>query len=595
MIVAVLQALATAAAGVALFHLWRAALPAEVWLRRVVAAGFLARAVAGQALFWISWARLPLLPHLQAGNGLWFFGVDGELYFANAVTAASDGLAAIARVPPQAALVYVQLLAAAVWLFGAVTSAGLLINLFCYLGCVALLRRWTNAAIAITAISISPAFILWSLQPLKDPLFQLLVVAFVCACAAWQRAWTQAPRWRNVAALAALLAVVLAALSGVRWYVAFALLIAALPFLFTTALRACERRGVALGTAAAVALLLVQALLAGGRGQVPRPIVALLTPSTSFGAMANLPSLIAGQVGGARDAFEQTGGSTAIQVERRPSNGRSVRRAEARRSTPADGQVREVVGGIVDGWNRGDVEAVVANFDDTPDVEIWNDGKRTAAGPEQVRDVYGALAAATEREAVRIAGVRTAIDGSTATASGQWQRESHGRRRSGSVTFVLRRTGGGWRVVRQTTDTRSGGPQTPGPSGGLKPAAPLLRLAAGAGAIVVPRVVGEGLGLFHIGGGRGFLWLADVDTLVFDLALIVSIAVIATRFRAARRDPLVWMLAILTLLIGVPLAYSVTNFGTLFRLRETVYLGIILAPAAAIAAAARDVADDGGP
>lgn len=110
--------------------------------------------------------------------------------------------------------------------------------------------------------------------------------------------------------------------------------------------------------------------------------------------------------------------------------------------------------------------------------------------------------------------------------------------------------------------------------------------------MLLPRAAGESLGLFHIGGGRGFLWLTDVDTLLFDLALILSLFIIGTHFRAARRDPLFWMLVALTLLIGIPLAYTVTNFGTLFRLRETVYLGVILAPAAAIAASARHAPAD---
>jgi ketosteroid isomerase-like protein len=551
--IAALQLLATAAAGFALFRLWRAALPPQLWLQRVVVAGFLVRAIGGQLLFWISWARLPILPQLQAGHGLWFFGVDALGYFANASAASSEGLAAIARMPPQPALVYVQLLALASWLFGAVTSTGLLLNLFCYLGCTALLRRWTNAAIAITAISVSPSFILWSLQPLKDTFFQLLVVAFVCTCAAW----TRQPRWQH----GALLVLVLAALSGVRWYVAFALLIVAVPFLLVTA-----RRGLALATAAVLALLLSRALLVGGRGQVPQPVVALLTPSTTFAAMAELPSLI----GGARDAFDATGGRTVIQPPPRP-------RAAPPLAPPAgsdETQIRAVVARTVDGWNRGDAEAILAHFDDAPDVEIWNDGKRAAAGPKEVREVYAATAASTE--AVTIADVRVVIDGRTATASGRWQRES----RAGSVTFALRHRGGRWRVVKQLTT--SGGQAILPVRTDRIVYPPLVR---GAAAMVLPRVIGQALGLFHVGGGRGFLWLADVDTLVFDLALLLSIAVIATRFRAARREPLFWMLVALALLIGIPLAYSVTNFGTLFRLRGTVYLAIILAPAAAIAAA----------
>ena len=76
-------------------------------------------------------------------------------------------------------------------------SVALLINLFSYLGTVAILVQWsrrqpraaTAAALAIVALTFSPALVLWSLQPLKDPFFQFLFVAFVAACAAWQRAW----------------------------------------------------------------------------------------------------------------------------------------------------------------------------------------------------------------------------------------------------------------------------------------------------------------------------------------------------------------------------------------------------------------------
>src|ERR1041385_5300341 len=90
---------------------------------------------------------------------------------------------------------YVQLLSTFIWLFGSAPSVALLINLFCSLGTVAILVHWsrtqprtaTAAALAIVAITFSPAFVLWSLQALKDPFFQLLFVAFVAACAAWAR------------------------------------------------------------------------------------------------------------------------------------------------------------------------------------------------------------------------------------------------------------------------------------------------------------------------------------------------------------------------------------------------------------------------
>jgi hypothetical protein len=108
----------------------------------------------------------------------------------------------------------------------------------------------------------------------------------------------------------------------------------------------------------------------------------------------------------------------------------------------------------------------------------------------------------------------------------------------------------------------------------------ITRLLSGIVAIVLPRRVGEWLGLVHIGGGRGMLWFTEIDTLIFDAALLFAAAVLITRFRVAYRDPLTWLIFMLTLLVGVPLAYSVSNFGTLFRYRDIVYLGWLLAPLA---------------
>src|SRR5437899_3192094 len=96
MILVLIQAVLLAAVGFGLYRLWQAASPSERWLRYVVAAGFLSRAILGQALFWISWGRLPIARNLQVGNGLWFFAVDAvEFYFPAAVKGARNGLWAI--------------------------------------------------------------------------------------------------------------------------------------------------------------------------------------------------------------------------------------------------------------------------------------------------------------------------------------------------------------------------------------------------------------------------------------------------------------------------------------------------------------------
>jgi len=303
MILFSLQTVLLLAAGFALFRLWRAAMPSERWLRLAVAAGFLARAVLGQALFWISWAHLPIARSLQLGNGFWVFAEDALWYFPEAVRAAEKGLGAIVMFDRNAASVmYVQVLSTFVWLFGSAVSVALLINLFSYLGTVAILVQWsrkqprtaTAVAIAIAAIAFSPAFVLWSLQPLKDPFFQLLFVAFVAACAAWQRAWLAPGRWAARLGIGALLIVLLFALAGIRWYFAAVLVLAAALFMLLIVFQAVERRGVCLAAAAVVVFLLSQSLAVSAASYLPVRVRAILNPKTALESVTTAPaSLVA--------------------------------------------------------------------------------------------------------------------------------------------------------------------------------------------------------------------------------------------------------------------------------------------------------------
>ena len=52
-----------------------------------------------------------------------------------------------------------------------------------------------GAIVAVVGISIAPAFILWSFQPLKEPLFVFLFVSYVAMCRTWQRVWSQEGTW----------------------------------------------------------------------------------------------------------------------------------------------------------------------------------------------------------------------------------------------------------------------------------------------------------------------------------------------------------------------------------------------------------------
>lgn len=188
------------------------------------------------------------------------------------------------------------------------------------------------------------------------------------------------------------------------------------------------------------------------------------------------------------------------------------------------------------------------------------------------------------------------VSGATAVAKGRWIRENGAGSQGGTLELTMRRSAEGWRGTHHVS--------TPDPVEAPRPVAPppvappfevavteddaiqqsqsrMARLVSGAAAVFLPRVVGERLGLFHVGGGRGMFWFVELDTLVFDAVLIFAITALVLQFSSSLRNPLAWFIVLLTLLAGIPLVYTITNFGTLFRLREMIFLGVLLAPLAA--------------
>jgi len=99
------------------------------------------------------------------------------------------------------------------------------------------------------------------------------------------------------------------------------------------------------------------------------------------------------------------------------------------------------------------------------------------------------------------------------------------------------------------------------------------RLATGFAAMFLPRFVAQALGLIRIGGGRGFWIFVETDTLVFDAMLLFSAIYCTRALRSwARMTPLFVFLVLLFVMTAAPMIYTVTNFGTLFRLRLMVYV-----------------------
>jgi len=292
---------------------------------RLTTAGLLARAIGGQLLFWISYLNLPFARSLQLGNGFWFFSLDGIYYHATSVKFAHAGLVSIAAMPRDfPSVAYIQILSVLALLTGDSPAVGLLMNLYCYLLTCVLILRWRASGdstarvkeIAIAAVSLSPAAILWSMQPLKDIFFVFLITAIVGACAAWARA-AESDRPRLLLTLSALLVVCMWVLSGVRWYVGFAELLAFLVFFPMVVFKSRRKLLVS-----AVSLVLLEscnlALVAGGGPYVPHRLASILNPGfkdalATPAAVGALPQLMTASVTKARSGFEEGGGATIIR------------------------------------------------------------------------------------------------------------------------------------------------------------------------------------------------------------------------------------------------------------------------------------------
>lgn len=107
------------------------------------------------------------------------------------------------------------------------------------------------------------------------------------------------------------------------------------------------------------------------------------------------------------------------------------------------------------------------------------------------------------------------------------------------------------------------------------------RMVTGSAALILPRAVAQSLGLIQVHGGRGFWLFVEIDTLVFDAALVVALASVIRRLRERRMPNAVfWLVLIVAGTIAVLLAYTVSNFGTLFRHRMMVYVCLALMPLA---------------
>jgi hypothetical protein len=436
---------------------------------------------------------------------------------------------------------------------------------------------------------------------LKDTYFQFLFMSFIAACAAWQRAWAGPGQagWR--AAIGAFLLVSMFGLSSIRWYFGFVLLLAASFFLLMTALTVKRQKPAAILSAVVLSILLARTLVVAAGVYLPTLLIEALNPRTTLDTARAVPAFLFQNVESARAAFDAAGGDTTIGLGSRLRQSAAVAAtkpaltnlprpqiaATSVRSSsnpPEVAEIRAMIDKDVAIWNRGDINALMNMLERTPDAEGAN-GVSGVGGWRTAFDYCRRHSAKLVLSDLRIEETGDA----TASVSGHWEMTNGVKSRYGLFSAALRRVAGdGWKPVRITVPRPTPVAQTDDGGGEIqKPSSRGARLVTGAAVVILPRSIGEWLGVFHIGGGRGMLFFTEIDTVIFDAALLLALFAVATRFRVAVRDPLTWFTLLITLLIGIPLLYSISNFGTLFRLREMIYIGLVLTPLAVATAVSR--------
>ncbi len=554
----------------------------------IIALGLLVRAVAGLTLFWISYLHLPLGRSLQTAKGYWFFALDGQFYHLTASRLASEGLAAILAAPATLSSVsYVQSLALFLWVTGSGAAGGVLFNLIMYLVTASIIVWWAArvpsgrraALFALAACALSPSAILWTTQSLKDPFFHGLVAVFFMAAVVWHGAWReQRLRIGHLAGGWLLLALAIFAMAGIRWYYALAMLGGAAAFLVHSAVGA-QRWRVAIPVSALALLALSRAFLLGASPSIPSAVRAALSPWEQQVSLAGLSGWLLHEVDARRDRFVRSGGATAFGADIEPADSSPATGSPTAPALPPSTSSTTAPATVP----PAATEYVALGLDVR---QVWI--AHGAAGPGQ------RLALAVNRVrpggTADVAGVRpddvlVAIDAHPVANVAELRQRAREMRPDTALTIDLIRDGQPRtvQVRRNRLGGRARNSAAPTerafslPPGLVSPP----RWRAGMLMMFIPTSLQRLFGTSVVSGGRGLLALTDIDTLFFDAVLVIAFATTVGHRRSYHNSVFVLAL-LLTLVIALPMIYTVTNFGTLFRLR-----GMVLGTAALLPLAAR--------
>jgi hypothetical protein len=673
----------------------------------IVAAGFLARAILSQALFWISYLRLPIGRSLQLGPGFWFFGSDGEFYFHYAQELARNPSTLLRAAESYPSPFFIQVFTVAVGLFGAVPSVGILLNCAAYVGICSLIahlglrngRIAAPAVFALAAVSFSPAGVLWSMQPLKDTFFLFMVMAAVATCFKWHELWTSRRGERSLVlpltACAATLLALVYALSSMRWYFGLVVWLSCI-VLFTGTVFAAPRRAAAVLPNVLLFLLLPYVVILGTGTDMPVSLQPALDWRGGPKSFLSLPDRLATFIKSARDGYDRTPGATNIEAGAAlaaaeeappkdvPQPAQPVVKAPQKAATIA-GEPRRAAGEtkppsvpkkrarrprkteepppqetIAAAKTTSDATHVASATSDATPAPSLNPPSHAATPPPHVPIAQvtssspappAKVASADPSEFVCIApwpwaahhdkvvptevtakppaqpaaststsppvlpaSIATSTHAPPAPAPPSSTAEETRRETVVAEVKPSESPVAAPKADRKPAKRRPAAPvaRAPTPAAPEKaapqktpalrpvatvsvparvsrqaaskpvPASTVDRLITGVAATFLPRTIAQRVGLVRIGGGRGFWLFADFDTIVFDIVLIFTIVYCTRSLRRRRRWPTATFaqIALMFLLIALPVAYTVNNFGTLFRHRQMIYLTLCVLPIA---------------
>lgn len=562
--IVVLQCCAALVVGGLLLRTWRWIAAQSAAIGWIVAAAVLVRAGLGLMLFWISYLHLPVATSAQIEGGFWQVAPDATGYFHYA-----SELAGQRRLMPLdhslPAPAYIDVLATWMIAVGTSPASAMYLQLCLYVGLMALIVRafkpindWRAdwpCLIAVAAYSFSPVVLLHSTQPLKDEMAGMLVAA---ACLSLQplAEWLDRDQRGGWLVLATAVPFGLSVMgtTGIRWYYGIMLwaVMAVTLAAFAIPRTAVPRRRYL----AAVAAIVMAGWIGFWAGAGPYydlvAPVSMRLDDRDEGLLTwilQLPGVFLNSAEMARTGFLMSGGRTNMVVALREdgaageahaeevtrayySTATFRRRAREREQERLEREAREL--------ERLDAERRAA------------EQQREAAERERPAAQQATAAALAANESVEHTVAREAA---ARAAAEQAAHERAAAERAAAEAAALRARAG--RGIPITISDH------------------IKVMIAGLSVLFVPITILRQLSLLPIVAGGGLMAASDLDTMAMDVSLLLLLQLLWQRRHAlGHYDRFVAFGLLLSAATALLLAYVVTNFGTLWRMRSIVAIPI---------------------